>query len=226
LNEVSVYIDSTFFNEVSQSHETINNIHAQIIDSCIAVIISRPAIRENHLVQKIPLYFDETTRSQPKENQAVRPLTLTTTRARCVGAQPCDTCTPFVALGYDNTLCSLTRLRDHHPLVPQNQRRPPHVTPFADPTQLDMDNLIPKDALLDASENDNDTFEYPDRVDHESSEELVALIQFAGPPALQAALRTLCLEYSDIFAISVRHLPAKVQSMVLDIPFKVGGPAQ
>jgi hypothetical protein len=38
----SVYL--TFFNEVSQSHETINNIHAQIIDSCIAVIISRPVI--------------------------------------------------------------------------------------------------------------------------------------------------------------------------------------
>ena len=219
----SVYFDLTFFNEVSQSHETINNIHAQIIDSCIAVITSRPVIRENHLVQKIPLYFDETTRSQPKENQAVRPVTLATTRARCVGAQPCDTCTPFVALGYDNTLCSLSRLRDRHPLVPQNQRRPPHVTPFADPTQLDMDNLIPKDALLDAIEDDNDIewnidpFEYPDRVDRESPEELVALIQFAGPPALQAALRTLCLEYSDIFAISVRHLPAKVQSMVLDI---------
>ena len=66
----SVYFDLTFFNEVSQSHETINNIHAQIIDSCIAVIISRPVIRENHLVQKIPLYFDEPTRSQPLENQA------------------------------------------------------------------------------------------------------------------------------------------------------------
>ena len=48
----SVYFELTFFNEVSQSHETINNIHAQIIDSCIAVIISRPVIRENHLVQK------------------------------------------------------------------------------------------------------------------------------------------------------------------------------
>ncbi len=110
----SVDFDLIFFNEVSQSHETINNIHAQIIDSCIAVIINL----ENHLVQKIPLYFDETTRSQPKENQAVRPVTLATTRARCVGAQPCDTYIPFVALGYDNTLCSLSRLRDRHPLVP------------------------------------------------------------------------------------------------------------
>jgi hypothetical protein len=86
-----------------------------------------------------------------------------------------------------------------------------------------MDNLIPKDALLDAIEDDDDIdwntdpVEYPDRVDRESAEELVALIQFAGLPALQEALRALCLEYSDIFATSVRHLPAKVQSMVLDI---------
>ncbi len=43
------------------------------------------------------------------------------------------------------------------------------------------------------------------------------MIQFAGPPALQEALRAMCLEYSDIFATSVRRLPAKEQSMVLDI---------
>ena len=196
----SVYFDLTFFNEVSQSHETLNNIHAQVIDSCIAVIISRPVMRDNHLVQKIPLYFDETTRSLPKESQAVRPVTIATTRASCVGAQPCDTCTPFVAQGYDNTLCSLSLSRDHHPLVPQNQRRLPHVTLFADHTPLDMDNLIPKDALLDAIEDDDDIdwntdpFEFPDRVGRESPEELVAMIQFAGPPALQEALRALCLE--------------------------------
>ena len=34
----------------SESHETIRNIHAQVLESCIAVIISRPVIRENHLV--------------------------------------------------------------------------------------------------------------------------------------------------------------------------------
>ena len=113
-------------------------------------------IRENHLMQKIPLYFDETTRSLPKESQAVRPVTIATTRASCVGAQPCDTCTPFVAQRYDNTLCSLSLSRDHHPLVPQNQRRLRHVTPFADHTPLDMDNLIPKDALLEAIEDDDD----------------------------------------------------------------------
>ena len=43
-----------------RGHETITDIHAQVIDSCIAVIISRPLIRANHIVQKIPLYFDET----------------------------------------------------------------------------------------------------------------------------------------------------------------------
>ena len=141
-------------------------------------------------------------------------MTIATMRARCVSAQPCGTCTPFVAIDF-----VLTVTIEGSP----SPRRHPHVTPFADPTQLDMENLMPKDALLDAIEDDydiewsTDPFEDPDRVDRESEEELVALIQYAGPPELQAALRALCLEYSDIFVPSVRHLPAKVQSMVLDI---------
>ena len=102
-----------------------------------------------------------------------------------------------MAQGCDNTLCSLLLSRDHHPIVPQNQRRLPHVTPFADHTPLDVDNLIPKDALLAAIEEDDgidwntDPFEFPDRVERDSPEELIAMIQFAGPPALQKALRVL-----------------------------------
>ena len=61
----SVVFDLTFFNEVTQSHETLRLIHAQVIDSCIAVIISRPVIRENHKVHRIPLYFDEGTLPGP-----------------------------------------------------------------------------------------------------------------------------------------------------------------
>jgi hypothetical protein len=68
-----------------------------------------------------------------------------------------------------------------------------------------MEYLIRKDALLDAIEDDDDIdwntdpFEYPDRVERESPEELVALIQFAGPPALQEALRAIFryLRYID-----------------------------
>ena len=47
---------------------------------------------------------------------------------------------------------------------------PASITPFADYTQLDMDNLISKDTLLDAIEDDDDIdwntdpFEFPDRV--------------------------------------------------------------
>jgi hypothetical protein len=62
----SVVFDLTFLNDVSRRHETITDIHEQVKDSCIAVIISRPLIRANHLVQKIPLYFDKTPNlSQP-----------------------------------------------------------------------------------------------------------------------------------------------------------------
>ena len=79
----SVVFYLTFFNEVTQSHDAIHNIHAQVLDSCIAVIIGRPLIRENHLVQKIPLYFDEVTRSKPNKSQSVLPVTsLSSTRAR------------------------------------------------------------------------------------------------------------------------------------------------
>ncbi len=76
----SVVFDLTFLNEVSRRHETIKDIHAQVIDSCIVVIISRPLIRANHLVQKIPLNFDETPRSKPDLSQPVVPVT---THARC-----------------------------------------------------------------------------------------------------------------------------------------------
>ena len=60
---------------MTQSHETIRNIHAQVLDSCIAVIISRPVIRENYLVQKIPLYIDKQPSSKPHPNQLVLPVT-------------------------------------------------------------------------------------------------------------------------------------------------------
>jgi hypothetical protein len=88
----SVVFDLTFLNEVSRRHETITDIHVQVIDSCIAVIISRPLIRANHLVQKIPFYFDETPRSKPDLNLPVVPVTtLVTTGARCRGMQTCGT---------------------------------------------------------------------------------------------------------------------------------------
>ena len=61
----SVVFDLTFLNEVTKQHDTIKDIHAQVIDSCIAVIIGRPIIRSNHLVEKIPLYFDEIPSFKP-----------------------------------------------------------------------------------------------------------------------------------------------------------------
>ena len=43
------------------------------------------------------------------------------------------------------------------------------------------------------------------------------MIQFEGTPALQDALRALCREFIDIFSTAVRPLPARVQSMVIEI---------
>jgi hypothetical protein len=36
--------DLTFLNEVSKKHETIKGIDAQVLDSCIAIIVGRPII--------------------------------------------------------------------------------------------------------------------------------------------------------------------------------------
>jgi hypothetical protein len=89
--------DLTFFNEVSRLHVTIRNIQAQVIDSCIPVIVSRPIIRANHLVHKIPLYFDEGPSFKPDRSQPVEPVTtLSTTKARCRGTKSCGTRAPIV----------------------------------------------------------------------------------------------------------------------------------
>jgi hypothetical protein len=57
----SVVFNLTFFNEVTRSNESLYRLHANVIDSCIDIIVGRPVIREHYLIQKIPHYFDETT---------------------------------------------------------------------------------------------------------------------------------------------------------------------
>ena len=115
-----VVFDLTFLNEVSRRHETIKDIHAQVIDSCIAVIISRPLIRANHLVQKIPLYFDET----PDLSQPAVPVNTSDNESEV--PRHAD----LWHMCYSDTLCSLSVLWTDHPHVPQERRRP-HVEPFA-----------------------------------------------------------------------------------------------
>ena len=87
----SVVFDLTFLNEVTRQHDTIKDIHVQVIDSCIAVIIGRPRIRSNHLVQKIPLYLDEIPSSKPYLSQPVVPVTTpVTSGAKCRGSPVLD----------------------------------------------------------------------------------------------------------------------------------------
>ena len=92
---------------VSLAGTSLSSPVLEVIDSCIAVIIGRPIIRGNHLVRKIPLYFDEIPSSKPYLSQPVVPVTTpVTSRARCRGTESCD------------TLCSLSVLRTDHPHVP------------------------------------------------------------------------------------------------------------
>ena len=44
----SVVFNLTFFNEVTRSNETLYRIHANVIDSCIDIIVGRLVIREHH----------------------------------------------------------------------------------------------------------------------------------------------------------------------------------
>jgi hypothetical protein len=62
-----------------------------------------------------------------------------------------------------------------------------------------------------------DPFDRPHGASPELPEELLAMIQFEGTPALQDALRALCREFIDIFDTAVRPLPAKVDAMVIEI---------
>ena len=50
---------------VTCSNETLYRLHANVIDSCIDIIVGRPVIREHHLVHKFSHCFDETTSSKP-----------------------------------------------------------------------------------------------------------------------------------------------------------------
>ena len=99
----SVVFNLTFFNEVTRSNETLYRLHANVIDSCIDIIVGRPVIREHHLLHKLPHYFDETTSSKPHLSQSVTPVTPSLAKASSVCAQPYTTCTLFVMQGYDNT---------------------------------------------------------------------------------------------------------------------------
>ena len=72
-------------------------------------------------------------------------------------------------------------------------------------------------------EDDNDIewpeepFDRSDGAEPESPDELLAMIRFAGPPALQEVLRALCRKFIDIISTAVRPLSAKVDSMVIEI---------
>jgi len=66
-------------------------------------IDSSRTLGENHRVLKIPLYFDEVSRSKPNQRQSVMPVTSPS--SKCRGTQSCATCAPFEAQGYYDTLC-------------------------------------------------------------------------------------------------------------------------
>ncbi len=92
-----------------------------------------------------------------------------------------------------------------------------NVDAFAEHPLTDGSHLIPRSALLDAVEDDDDIdwpedpFDRPDSASPKSPDKLLAMIHFEGSPVLQDALRVL---YHDIFDTAVRPLPTKVDAMI------------
>ena len=110
----TVVFELTFFNEATKSDNILKNIEANVIDSCIEVIIGMPDIRSHRLVHRIPLYFDSTdpTYLVPPQgfSQASTPSTIAllvrrdttaTSRALCKGSMPCNNCAFFIERGHD-----------------------------------------------------------------------------------------------------------------------------
>ena len=126
----TIVFDLTFFNEVTKSDNILKNIEANVIDSCIEVIIGMPDIRSHRLVHRIPSYFDSTDPTYlvpPQGNsQSITPSTVAslvrrdtkaTSRALCKGSMPCNNCAFFIARSHGNTLCSLAG----SPNIPQRR---------------------------------------------------------------------------------------------------------
>jgi hypothetical protein len=99
----TVVFDLTFFNEVTKSDNILKSIEANVIDSCIEVIIGLPDIRSHRLVHRIPSYFDSPdpthlappqgisqASTPPKIALLVRRDTRATSRALCKGSLPCS----------------------------------------------------------------------------------------------------------------------------------------
>ena len=96
----TVVFDLTFFNEVTKSDNLLKSIEANVIDSCIEVIIGLADIRSHRLVHRMPSYFDSpdpTYLAQPHgTSQASTPPTIAllvrrdtkaTSRALCKGSR-------------------------------------------------------------------------------------------------------------------------------------------
>jgi len=200
-----VVFDLTFLNEVTKSDNILKNIEANVIDSCIEVIIGLPDIRSHRLVHRIPSYFDSTdpTYLVPPQghSQASTPPTIAllvrdtkaTYRALCKGSMPCNNCAFLIARGHDNTLCSLVG----RPNTLQCMGTFAH--------RMFTDNeLIKKKVIFDPIEDDIDWKYNPFDVNSidemiETPEQLMSQITFEGSPPLQTKLKALVLEFIDVF---------------------------
>jgi hypothetical protein len=191
----TVVFDLTFFNEVTKSDNILKSIEANVIDSCIEVIIGLPDIRSHRLIHCIPSYFDSpdptylvppqgisSASTPPTIASLVRRDTRATSRAICNGSLPCDNCAFLIARGHDNALCSVAG----RPHTPQCRGTFPHrmYTDYELIKKKDIFNPTEDDDDIDWKHNPFDV----DSTDgmEETPDQLMSQITFEGSPQLQA----------------------------------------
>ena len=143
----------------------MRGITANVIDSCIKVIIGLPDIHMHRLIHRIPSYFDTPDPSyldvqihsneEPQEtNTQDKKLSMIANgsslqlknKATCRRSLSCTTCTDLSTIGYNNTLCSMSG----RPFTPQQRVHKRHPT-------ISTEDLIKKKDLLDRLDDDDES---------------------------------------------------------------------
>jgi hypothetical protein len=186
----------------------IISIKAKVIDSCIEVIIGRPAIRSHHLTRKIPSYFDE-VESRYQSNQVARPVSPVCSACHSCAHPRCQQ-SHAKQMGIDVGEDFIWMTRPDQSPDPLDGQVCCSAIPSANSQLFETYNLVEKSDDIEWPEN---PFDYREDQNTETTEELLAMIRFEDSVGFQAKLRKLYEEYIDVFSTRVRHQSAKVEPM-------------
>jgi len=200
----SINLNVFFFNELINLYETFV-LKAEIIDSDYDLIIGKPTIIKQKLITKLPTYFSTDTAFIEDE---VPPLPIHPNSAQ-----------------YNTVEGLRSSSKPTHPMLanqcPLERRLPVEDPPPKMALQLLYINERKHVRELLDYEPDNDGVDeryQPPPWDNIAEEtELLDMVKIYGPPHLQAKLKTLLTEFSDVFSETVRPIPADIPPMEIEI---------